>query len=168
MEDNIKSKLKIELKKPIEGESQVVYILTCIRKILDYNQQLSSKYTNLRFYSNWALHIEINKDHQIFKTIAPHLMEALVTKSEAEGNIAVGKLISSFDTDFLSFLKELNLPQTCYDSEDKKVKFRHHLLNVMKDIPVIVFARKIEFNIGSVVLRNGSEPQIGWSAKIIG
>lgn len=61
MKNDIKDKLSIELKKPINGEPQVIYILSRIRKLLDLNHKKDGAYRILRFYCNWALHTEIQK-----------------------------------------------------------------------------------------------------------
>lgn len=58
MEDQLKTKIKAELKRGIKSESQVVYFLVEIRKLLDKSKH-AIPYNSLRLYSNWVVHVEL-------------------------------------------------------------------------------------------------------------
>jgi hypothetical protein len=59
MKNDIRNKLQGELIKQIEGEPQVVYILSRIRKIIEIDKK-EDDYAKLKFYCDWALHSKIN------------------------------------------------------------------------------------------------------------
>ncbi len=59
MTPDIISKLSDEIKKGINSEVQVVYLLAGIRKLLERDNQKDT-YSVLNFHCNWVLHSELN------------------------------------------------------------------------------------------------------------
>ena len=60
MTNDIIRKLQGELNIPIERESQVVYILVEVRKLLD-SEGVRDRYITLKFFCDWALHTKLRK-----------------------------------------------------------------------------------------------------------
>ena len=62
MEDDIVRKLRVELERGLSTESQIVYVLVKIRRLLDLDQDLGSDsgYSALRLCCNWAVHVELS------------------------------------------------------------------------------------------------------------
>jgi hypothetical protein len=60
MTNDIVRKLRDELNISIERESQVVYLLVEIRKLLD-SEGIKDKYVTLKFFCDWAVHIKLRK-----------------------------------------------------------------------------------------------------------
>jgi hypothetical protein len=61
--DQVIDKLRAEMDLlPIRRESQVVYILAEVRKVLDQSSSSElASYPNLKFFCNWALHAKIDQ-----------------------------------------------------------------------------------------------------------
>jgi hypothetical protein len=60
MTNDIVRKLQDELTIHIRRESQVVYILVEVRKLLD-SEGVGDKYVTLRFFCDWAMHTKLRK-----------------------------------------------------------------------------------------------------------
>src|SRR5487761_415387 len=61
MEDQIVLKVRAELERGITSECQAVYLLVEIRKLLDRDREGTVPYNSLRFYSDWAVHVELDR-----------------------------------------------------------------------------------------------------------
>jgi hypothetical protein len=58
--DNIILKLRDELARPIKRESQVLYLMAEIRKVVEHEQESDEPaFEILEFFCNWALHVTI-------------------------------------------------------------------------------------------------------------
>lgn len=139
MKGELKDKLFIELNKEIKEEAQVIYVLSCVRKIIESNKQ-KKKYKILKFYCDWALHIEINNT----KAIRPLLDEII------EGNSNAGMSFFTFEPfhkDLNLFVKEYNLPKNKYNN----IIFNKLLSQIYTDTPLIV--------------KNTEETIITWKGK---
>ena len=164
MIENIKDKLRKELNKEITEESQVIYILTCIRKILDHDSDLRSKYKKLLLYCNWSLHIEITRGSKVLEDLSPHFKQAIAQNSQAIGNIAFRVLFSHFVKEFFSLLKDLELPKSWYENQEKQRQFNIILFTILEDTPLILTqSEQIELRITNI--GKGNEwGQVGWNA----
>jgi hypothetical protein len=62
MQDEIINKLRaFLLKSPINEEPHVVYLLTQVRKVFEWDSAFSARLPTLRFYCNWALHRKLDR-----------------------------------------------------------------------------------------------------------
>lgn len=64
----ILDKLSGELRKEITSELQVVYILSKIRKFLEWENK-QGEYKTLNFYCNWVLHSKIDRAEPVSKIL---------------------------------------------------------------------------------------------------
>lgn len=133
MMDDIKEKLASELTKPILEESQVVYILSRVRKILEKDESKNQgKYKKLKFYCDWALHSEIERGTRAFQ----EEFEKFV-----QGNMDAGTGILTFqffDTEFINFLKHYQIPIQNYTNVPYNLAFKKLLSQIYADTPLIV------------------------------
>lgn len=60
MEDQLIAKIRRELDRGITTESQAVYLLVELWKLLDRNRKNAKPYDSIRLYSNWVAHIRLN------------------------------------------------------------------------------------------------------------
>jgi len=137
MKDEITDKLKSSLSKPITEESQVVYILSRIRKILEMDKDKNqSKYQKLKFYCDWALHAEIDRGTRIFKDEFEKLTQGEIEKA---GPIFTHQF---FETEFLAFLEQYGISAETYAVLDNKIAFRRLLAEILAETPLIVTISK--------------------------
>lgn len=133
MENEIISKLKLALSEPIEKECQVIYILAETRKLLD---RLRDKtiLSVLRFYDNWALHIEIDKTSAV---------RPLLEKIENEilrGNKNIWGIMELVD--FEEFRKEIGIFLSKFNINNPFIdinywrNFRKVLVGILVDCPL--------------------------------
>ena len=73
MQTHILEKLQSHLLKDSFEESDVVYILSRIRKLIEINKMEtgSEEYGELNFFCNWALHVQVDR----FVPLADLLMD---------------------------------------------------------------------------------------------
>ena len=121
----ILEKLKRELEKDITGESQVVYILSRVRKYLEI-KNLKGKYRNLNFYCNWGLHAKIDRT----EPVADILRE--VAKLSEKGVKFL--TFEHLRTDLKNFFKENNIPENILDKQ--WLEFTRLLIDIYSDTPL--------------------------------
>lgn len=133
MEEEIITKLKSALAEPIQKECQVVYILVEIRKLLERLKD-KNNFSVLNFYSNWALHPEIDKTSSI-RPILEKIEEAILRKTyDVNAIMAI--------VDFEEFCKEIGtfLGKFAINNPFLKIdywrKFRRLLVGVLIDCPL--------------------------------
>lgn len=129
MKKDIKNKLEEKLQKDFLEESDVVYILSRIRKILEIDEQ-KEKYKILNFYCNWALHAKINCTHPI-----KNVLMDLEKDMAAHVDFVTHK---PFKNDILLFLKEYNLRSVIFDNSTNLNTFNRLLLGIYSDTPLSV------------------------------
>lgn len=137
MKEKIVEKLRAELGKPIVEESQVVYILSRIRKMLEIDRhEHNGKYRKLKFYCDWALHAEIDKGAKVFQKE----LEAVVGGDlDAIQGIFTHEI---FETEFFDFLSHYGISVSNYMEYDNRKAFRKLLAEVYSDTPVMVTLEK--------------------------
>lgn len=135
MEESIKEKLRNALSESITKECQVVYIMVEIRKLLD---RTKSKYPLLRFYCNWALHIEINKISG-----AREILEKMAEKRYSlEGMHFID--FSHLYKELESFLSTNGLTAEFMGDYRKWFNFKKLLVEVLIDCPIKIQPEPIE------------------------
>lgn len=104
-------KLKTELEQEIKSEAQLVYVFSLIRKILE-SQKLKNEYKKLNFYSNWALHAELDKTDALVDVLSDF------DNDENKYNFLSFKSLKDDLTSFLEFFK---LPKKIIDNDFDKI-----------------------------------------------
>ncbi len=133
----ILDKLTVELKKEIKSEIQVVFILSKIRKLLEW-ENAKGRYKILNFYCNWVLHNKIDRTEPVGKI----LRDFIVNKADRY------KLVfhEEFKKEFRRFLKDYNLPVLSPISMEK---FKNELNKALSETPVeIVIGTRYRIKLG--------------------
>lgn len=131
MRNDIRGKLQTELNKKIEGEPQVVYILSRARKILEIDKT-EEEYKKLKFYCDWALHSTINNVGAV-----KDLLDGIVVADGKSGSDLTMQF-STFHEEFKRFLEANELSTTLYDSGKNTFLFNMFLSQIYADTPLIV------------------------------
>jgi hypothetical protein len=142
MHRDIVVKLEEELKKPIESERQVVYILVELRKLLELNGTLEN-YETLKLCCDWAVHPKLNRNRAAQKIVK--LLDEYEDKYRRE-QVGVQQAEMPELSDFLGhnkFRKEMveacdanEIPTSAVLSDDWWCSFLVHYTEVVKDCPL--------------------------------
>lgn len=126
MKLEIISKLEGVIKKSINNEIQVVYILTRIGKILE-SEKSEDSYPVLKFYRDWSVHIILDrkKDAAIID-----ILKEFIEKKEKR---YLFSRHTQLCMELNKFLEEHNLPQL---KKSKLNNFIFHLGKVLADTPI--------------------------------
>ncbi len=128
-QEEILRKLNDALKKNINDECQVVYILSRMRKYLE-SKDIESKYKYLTFCCNWALHPRINRT----KSVADVLLE-FVKGTDGGRFLRFDPLLS----DLRKFLNDQDLSREIVDNNENWWRFLNLLVDIYADTPLEVF-----------------------------
>ncbi|PIR84223.1 hypothetical protein COU18_00530 [Candidatus Kaiserbacteria bacterium CG10_big_fil_rev_8_21_14_0_10_51_14] len=130
MKEDIRSKLQDHLLKESYEESDVVYILSRIRKLIELDEinRNRSTYKKLKFFCNWALHVQIDEATSVSDLL-------LQIKNGGRPTFEIYQLFSS---ELSRFLEEQRLHTSIFDSDIVKMNFLNKLGEVYKDTPLIV------------------------------
>jgi len=133
MENEILTKLKKVLEESIDEESQVVYVMVQIRKLLE-RVGTNLNYSLLRFYCNWVLHPKINKLSVVRDTLNK------IAEEHEKGDYGESGLdfinFNSLKKQMEAFFEEKNLPMDLLEEKEKWRKFKKLLVNIIKDCPL--------------------------------
>lgn len=133
MRNDIREKLQIELNKKIEGEPQVVYILSRVRKMLEIDgKQKEAEYNKLKFYCDWALHSQIDNVNAV-----RDILDGIIARKGGAG-ADLAMQFNTFHEEFKRFLQEYGLSTIIYDSEENRFFFEMHLSQIYADTPLVV------------------------------
>lgn len=126
--EEIKSKLQDVFKKVELDEVDVVYILRSIRKVLDIDK--NKEYKKLRFYCNWALHIQIDDTNVVSEELG----------SFPDDVVSSHKFLmyETFHKELKSFLEKYSLQTNIYKDNDSVFKFNKLLTDIYTDTPLVV------------------------------
>jgi hypothetical protein len=133
-------KLQAEIRSGISKESQVVYILAGIRKIIERENLPPERYFYLKFHCDWTLHAKLSRKPA--QQILSHFNLAhiqLLAGEKLSPNIEVSKIskMDLFREEISSFL----CANSIYDfskSHEGWIKFLLLYARVVEDIPVII------------------------------
>ncbi|MFZ3020173.1 MAG: hypothetical protein WA051_01480 [Minisyncoccia bacterium] len=148
MKEELISKLRVALTEPIEKESQVVYILTEVRKLLDrtLGEKKLEKYPVLNFYCNWALHIEIGGTAAIDPIL--DRIEQLLADPDLSNPRNIPEVMYSFlnldllSTEIGNLLSEHGIENPLVKHVYRS-KFRDLLVGILRDCPLKPKNRKL-------------------------
>lgn len=121
----ILEKLKKELNRDIQEESQVVYILSRIRKYLEQTN-LHKNYKYIIFYCNWALHSKLDRTEPV-----SDLLREVTVMSETGVKFLTFQL---FHADLKKFFRENSIQENILDKQ--WLKFTELLIDIYSDTPV--------------------------------
>lgn len=121
----ILEKLKKELNKDIQEESQVVCILSKIRKFLEQTN-LQKNYKYIIFYCNWALHSKLERT----EPVSDLLREVTVMSEEGVKFLT----FQHFHADLKRFFRENSIQEDILDKQ--WLKFTELLIDIYSDTPV--------------------------------
>lgn len=124
-------KLSKKLKTSPLIESDVVYILSRVRKLIeiDYLKSKKKRWIILWFYCSFALHAIMDKN------IPEPIYENLKKIENGTDYSSIG--FNDFHKDFFLFLQENKLPQSIY-TNNKVQEFNDLLFSIYSDTPIIV------------------------------
>lgn len=133
MVNDIREKLQVELNQSIEGEPQVVYILSRVRKILEIGgKEKEQEYNKLKFYCDWALHSKINNVGAV-----RDILDGIVArKGEAGADLTMR--FTTLHEELKRFIAEYGLSTTIYDSDENRFPFEMYLSQIYADTPLII------------------------------
>ncbi len=122
LSDKILNKIEEELKKPINSEAQIVYLLTRIEIFLKINN-LKTEYKYLSFFRNWNVHDQIDTIQNYNEIISD-----FISNKNKESFLNHDPLI----TDLNNFLNKNSLPKI------DLTKFKKLLTCSLSGIPLII------------------------------
>jgi hypothetical protein len=133
-------KLAKTLENPSLSESEVIYILSRVRKLLEIDYLKSPKENRekspiLWFYCSFALHVIM--DHELPDPIYKNL---IAIKDGADYS-SVG--FSNFHEEFRNFLKRKGLPESIY-TLNRISEFNARLLSIFSNTPILLKRDKYE------------------------
>jgi hypothetical protein len=140
IEHDIVRKLRAELERGISTESQVVYVLVKIRRLLDLDQDSASTsgYSALRLCCNWAVHAKLSHSqaHNIVRLVDSLYPNLLSGKSTDQEKNDLRKIFSlnTFRGELTQFLSDKRLPMLP-DAEWNS--FLTCFLNTIEDCPLV-------------------------------
>ncbi|MBS1594107.1 MAG: hypothetical protein JST90_07265 [Bacteroidetes bacterium] len=131
MRDELTYKLSIELGKEIASESQVVYVLSRIRKLLELNPP-KDRYQRLKFFCDWTLHTQINNTKSVEDVI-----KGILGNQEGAGHeLAIH--FNALHKELKAFLGEYGLPMALYASDKSLQDFNKLLSEIYADTPLMI------------------------------
>ena len=137
MRNNIKEKLQSVLRKESFEETDVIYILSRIRKLLEIDGN-KKDFKVLNFYCNWALHAQIEDVDSIIKTL----------QKPGENAISLFHLFVDFDKELKKFLDNHSIQTNIFTNRKTLIKFHNLLTEIYTDTPLIlktISKKKITF-----------------------
>jgi hypothetical protein len=159
----LEEKLAKELTSPEPlTEARVVYMLVCIRKIMELD---NSTLPSLRFHCDWALHSRLSRTEaaKIIKMF-DNLEHALLTGDETTADTARSELrrvvnYSAFRTELKQFLENHKLPTALSAFSARWICFWDTYLRVISDVPLEFTSVQIR-DIRKVVVKRVGEPRL--------
>jgi hypothetical protein len=140
MEHDIVRKLRAELERGISTESQVVYAMVKIRRLLDLDrdQGVMPPYDTLRLCCNWAVHVKLSHSQaqkivKMADALYPKLLRGELTEQEKDQFRSVFSL-STFRGELDQFVAAKHLPTL---SDGQWNSFLACFLNTIEDCPLL-------------------------------
>jgi len=140
---DIKKKVEEHLR-AIASEAEVVYLLVQIRKMLDRKIAVArQKYAALRFYCDWALHIEMDRAGAgRILTMLNDALDAHATTGYTDANqhvfdsVYAALELKTFRKELRTFLRVHKLPTALTSDDDKWFQFIELYAGVIEDSPL--------------------------------
>lgn len=137
MKNDTRLKLQKELDKNISQESEVIYVLLQIRKILETDKK-EKEYRKLKFFCDWALHSQIDYIDPV-KEIAEGLAEPIGIESKFSKNAHDDILnMRSLFKELRKFFDDHSFETSIFKSKISQSNFRDILWHIYSETPLIV------------------------------
>lgn len=138
MEDQIIRKIKAEMERGITTESQAVYLMVEIRKLLDKDRRGTEPYSSIRLYSDWTVHVclTLSRAQAIVKladALYPKLMAGTMSNEEKATFARIFSL-EMFREELTRFLQTKLIRPF---SNEGWNSFLACFLNVIEDCPLV-------------------------------
>ena len=133
-QEQILEKLTNRLTTVPATETDVVYILSRIRKILE-QKKYPEKYCRLNFYCNLALHSKIDRPPKSIKDL-------LWGIKNGGPNNSIFEFTNQLHEQLREFIKEFGLPDTIYKEPHGVKHFNQLLFGIYSDTPIIININK--------------------------
>jgi hypothetical protein len=162
MTNDISRKLQAEFNIPIERESQVVYILVEVRKLL--TSERVSGYVTLKFFCDWALHTKLQKRNA---GLLLQPFDEAYGRRGPDGMLEqdqqrLGELISliEFTREFKEVLAAFDIKPHSLVGPDAWFRFIEIYLSVIKDSGLHYEAREIPLRfVNQVIVERYEVPE---------
>jgi hypothetical protein len=176
MESAIIVKLRDELELDLQRESQVLYILAEIRKLIEHRKDRGlSDYSELKFYCNWALHIRIDRDDKNVTTLfdGVDVLEGISFEDYVQSSFF--NLVSNFQlmrSSLGQFLAEHKLPTKIIDTDSNWNTFLFLFCGVISEVPLVYRGNPTRAEMIqelTVIREDGESPNVfrlHWTAKL--
>lgn len=133
------SKLTTLITKDNLSESDVVYALSLIRKILERHKE-RQKFSLLNFYCDWTLHPSITRSPSGLEMLKK-IQETIIANGSGDPLLLSGKVTSilSFYTlrkELETFLEEFNLPLDIIKKIEMWAKFIFSIVEIVREYPL--------------------------------
>ena len=142
----ILQKLELELRNGITTQSQVVYLMVGIRKIME-QEKSGPNYPYLRFHTDWVLHAQMDRNAiakeilELFDNAVPHLKagaELYNLPSRFKRDFDRAIRMDRFEDELQKFLQDHNLPAINETRSDGWTFFHHLYCKVIENCPIVV------------------------------
>lgn len=133
------SKLTALITKDSLSESDVVYTLSLIRKIIEKHEE-KQKFSLLNFYCDWVLHSSITRSPSGLEMLRK-IQETIIVDGSIDPLLLSGKITSilSFYTlrkELEAFLEEFNLPLDIIKKIEMWAKFIFSIVEIVREYPL--------------------------------
>jgi len=126
---------------PLTKESEVVYLMVEIRKILDLAYDKKADFVLLRFYCDWTVHTAKDQHLENIKPVIDKMYKNI--KLQIEGHLGSTKspvtdfiYLEELKKEMIEFLSKESLPNDWCQTKELWVEFTKLLLNVLIDQPI--------------------------------
>jgi len=138
MEDQIVAKIRREIERGITTESQAVYLLVEIRKLLERDHTGSKRYDSIKLYSDWVVHVALDRRQaqeivKLADTLYPKLITETLTEPE-KAQFSNLFSLNAFREELAQFLQTKNIQPM---SDEGWNSFLASFLNVIEDCPLL-------------------------------
>lgn len=145
MKADIIGKITLLVSKPeLMSESEVSYLMSLTRKYLEYpNEKLKGRFSTLKFFCDWALHISIDRSIPALETLVK-LNDVIVELKKTPNNDLlmqrVTKIVSFplLKTEFHKFFLVLGVKDELTTDTYKWVKFLEKFIEIILDCVLIL------------------------------
>lgn len=132
VKSQILDKLSNKMVEDSLSESDVVYILSRVRKILEMEES-KNIYSVLNFYCNFALHYKIDRVPEKIKNMLIKIKNGGSNPDNYTNSIID---FGDFRQDFEKFIEEHNLPNYIYKRKYGARDFNKLLISIYSDTPI--------------------------------
>lgn len=131
---DIKSKIKLKLDKERLEESDVVYLLIEIGKLIELTNT-KDRYASLWFYRNWIAHSQIDKQTAFIKDLKSKLEKINLEKGQAISAIFGFASFIDLKINLIQFFSQ-EIESQLLSEESFFESFQRSLVQVLADVPI--------------------------------